>query len=168
MKMEYLSRVIFVLVGMDRIAILVDLPQVGGLPMNLIFRTRSFGYRKRRFFLQATGRVNSAYTAPRTFHTRKLFSRVAQGSSCSDMFVSKTALLARMLCVALCLSLHLSHLHSALRPLLLLLLLPCFILRTQQIPVHRNRDSCLAVLPNSLRSQILAARRTNTDAAKRL
>ena len=148
MKMEYLSRVIFVLVGMDRIAILVDLPQVGGLPMNLIFRTRSFGYRKRRFSLQATGHVNSTYTAPRTFHTRKLFSRVAQGSSCIDLFVSKTALLARMLCFALCLSLHLSH------------LLPCFILRTRQTPVHRNQDSCLDVWPKSLRSQIRAARRT--------
>ena len=34
MEMEHLVRLIFILVGMDRIAILVDLFKVGGLPMN--------------------------------------------------------------------------------------------------------------------------------------
>ena len=113
MDMEYLIRVIFVLVGMDRIAILVDHPKVGG-PMNLIFPTRSFDYRKRRFFCKRQWRgVNSTPHRAR-FHTRQLFSRVAQGSSCSDFFVSTAVILARMLCFALCLSLHLSHPHSAL------------------------------------------------------
>ena len=121
--MLYLFRVIFVLVGTDRIAILVDLPKVGGLPMNSIFRTRSFDYRKWRRPCKRRERCIQ-YTAPRTFHTRKLFSRVAQGSNCGDLFVSTRVILARMLCFALCLSLHLSHLHSALRLLLLLLLLP--------------------------------------------
>ena len=85
------------------------------------------------------------YTAPRTLHTRNFFSRVAQVAAyCS---VSKTVILARMSCFAPCLILHLSRLHSALRPFL-----PCFIPRTGQIPVHRNKDSCLAVLPSRLRS----------------
>ena len=70
------------------------------------------------------------------------FSRAWRKAQVAAICLSqKTALLARMLCFRLCLSLHLS------------LLLPCFILRTRHIPVHRNRDSCLAVLPNSLRSQ---------------
>ena len=39
MDMECLVRLIFIPVGMDRIAILVGLFKVGGLPMNFIFPT---------------------------------------------------------------------------------------------------------------------------------
>ena len=74
MDMEYLIRVIFVLVGMDRIAILVDLPKVGGLPMNSIFRTRSFGYRKWRCPCKRRERgVNSTLHRARFTHAN--FSR---------------------------------------------------------------------------------------------
>ena len=89
--------------------------------------------------------VCKQYTAPRTHSHTQFF--LARGSSCSVLCVeSKTTILARMSCFAPCL---IRHLHSALRPLLL-----CFSLRTGRILVHRNQDSCLVVLPNSLRSHV--------------
>ena len=73
LEMEHLVRLIFVLVGMDRIVILVGLFKVGGPPMNSLI------------FLQGvslTGNGDSLVSDERckqcTFHTRKLFSRVAQ------------------------------------------------------------------------------------------
>ena len=48
-----------------------------------------------------------------------------------------------MSCFTPCLTTHLSRCSTTLRPLL-----PCSILRTGQIPVHRKQDSCLAVVPN--------------------
>ena len=49
MEMESLVRLIFVLVVMDRIAILVGLSKVGGLPMNLFLLTNRFDNRTWRF-----------------------------------------------------------------------------------------------------------------------
>ena len=77
MDMEYLIRVIFVLVGMDTIAILVDLPKVGGLPMNSIFRTRSFDYRKRRFFCKRQG-VYTVHCTAHVSHTQTFLARGAR------------------------------------------------------------------------------------------
>ena len=57
------------------------------------------------------------YTAPRTFHTRKKFSRVAQGAAFC-LLSKKTIILARMSCFAPCLTLHRPHLHSELLTLL--------------------------------------------------
>ena len=75
MDMEYLIRVIFVLVGMDTIAILVDL-------FKIVRTTNEFDF----LFLRgvsitgngdsfASDRACQQYTAPRTFHTRAQFSR---------------------------------------------------------------------------------------------
>ena len=52
---------------------------------------------------------------------------------------------------------------AALRPLLLYLSF-----RTEQISVHRNEDSCLAVLPNSLRSQVMKPTLLSSWAVQRL
>ena len=58
-------RLILFFIGKERIAILVGLFKVGGLPMISIFQGVSL-----------TG-LGKQHTAPRTHHTRKFFSRVA-------------------------------------------------------------------------------------------
>ena len=65
--------------------------------------------------------VNSTLHRARFTHAN--FSGAWRKAQVAAISVSTTVILARMLCFALCLSLHLSHPHSALRPLLLLLLL---------------------------------------------
>ena len=145
LKMEYLSRVIFVLVGMDRIAILVDLPQVGGLPTNLIsFSHKEFRLQEVASPLQATGACQQ-HTAPRTFHNAETF--LARGARlkllrfvCLKNNHSRALVMFRTLLEPAPFSSTLSTPTSS---------SPCFILRTRHIPVHRNRNSCLAVLPKS-------------------
>ena len=66
MDMEYLIRVIFVLVGMDRIAILVDL-------FKIVRTTNEFDFLFLRGVLQATGRDNS--TPHRELFTHANFAR---------------------------------------------------------------------------------------------
>ena len=115
------------------------------------FRTLLTGVSQKEFrlqemavTLQATGSVNG--TPHRACFTRADFSRAwlkhQRFVSCLQKEPSPRA------CFSPCLILHLSRLHSALRPL------PHYLsIRTGQIPVHRGQDSRLAVLPNSLRSQ---------------
>ena len=81
-EMEYLVRLIFVLVGMDRIAILVGLFKVRGLSMTFIFLQGVFAYKKCRFLCKR--REYKQYTAQRTFHTCRL---LARGSRCSVLRV---------------------------------------------------------------------------------
>ena len=67
----------------------------------------------------ATKQPNSVcckkYAAPRTFHTRKLFSRVAQVAAFC-VLSPETIILARMLCFALCLTLSTPTSSSLLFP----------------------------------------------------
>ena len=73
MDMEYLIRVIFVLVGMDRIAILVDLFKIVRTTNEFDFSYKEFRLQERAILLQATGRVNS--TPHRARFTHANFSR---------------------------------------------------------------------------------------------
>ena len=88
----------------------------------------------------------------RTAHISDAQTILSRGSSCSVLFVVSKKQPSSRAC-------HVSHLawsctflfytqHSD--------LFLCFSFRTGQIPVHRNQDSCLAVLPNSLRLQVMS------------
>ena len=114
MEMEYLIRLIFVLVCMDGVANLEDPSKVGG---QFFFEKNSYqsvSHRKWRLLCQRRDvhrtpqlarvmvdcQVLNVYTVHRTAHdTHKLFSRVAQ------------VILVRISFFAPCMILHLSRLH---------------------------------------------------------
>ena len=103
--------------------------------------------------LVSDGSVNSIPHIARI--TRAFFSRVAQGSSshCSVLCLRCLQIghrLARMSFSARCLTRHWLHLHCALLPRLL-----CSLLTSLPLAL-RLQNSCLAVLPNSLRSQVMS------------
>ena len=98
------------------------------------------------------GSVNSTPHLAR-IHTRKFFSRVAHGSGshCSVLCIrclQNNRCLARMSCSARCLTRQRLHLHWALQHHLLY----CSFVAGLPLAL-RKQDSCLAVLPNSLRWQ---------------
>ena len=75
LDMEDLVHTIFVFVGMDRIANLVDLAKVGGQPTN--FSYKDLRLQAMAIPVNATGGVNSTPHPARVTHAN-IFSRVAQ------------------------------------------------------------------------------------------